>query len=109
RAIAHLFAQVADVGDAACGCRVDLDQVQRAVLERSLAQRARIVGVAVLRVQAVDGAVQDARHAGLAGAARASEQVRVRGPAKAHRVAQGASDVFLADDIFKTPWSPPEI
>ena len=83
--------------------------VQCAVFERTLAQRTGVVGVAVLRVQAVHGAVQDARDAGLAGTARASEQVCVCRPAEPDGVPQRAGDVFLADDLFKTPWSPTEI
>src|SRR3989442_539079 len=81
----------------------------RVSFERGAAQRARVIGIAVLRVLAVDRAVQDARHAGLARAARAGEQVRVRRPAELDRVPERARDVLLADDVPEAFRTPPQI
>ena len=69
--VRDLVAQVANVVDAAVGGRVDLDQVQRATVQRRQTQRAGVARIAVVGVLAVDGAVQDARDARLARAARA--------------------------------------
>src|SRR5207244_12112216 len=88
---------------------VDLDQIERASFERGAAQRARVIGIALLRVLAVDRAVQDARDAGLARAARAGEQVRVRRSAELDRVPERARDVLLADDVPEAFRTPPQI
>ena len=60
---------------------------------------ARVAGVAVLEVRAVDGLGEDPGERGLAGAARADEQERVRDPVGADGVAQRLDDRFLADDL----------
>ena len=99
--VRDLVAQVANIVDAAVGRRVDLDQVQRAAVERRQTQRAGVARIAVLGVLAVDGAVQDASDARLARAARPGEQVRVRWAAGLDRIAQGARDVLLADDVLE--------
>ena len=50
---------------------------------------------------AVERAGEDLRHRGLAGAARADEQVGVVDPVALDRVAQRAHDVLLADDLVE--------
>ena len=68
-----------------------------------------IARVAVYGVLAVDGAVQDARDAGLAGAARTGEQVGVRRAAEPDRVAQRAGDVLLADHVLEALRAPAQV
>ncbi len=60
---------------------------------------ARVVGLAVDRVQAVDGLGDDARGAGLAGAARSDEEQAVAKPVESDRVAQRLDDCVLGDDV----------
>ena len=109
RSVADLFAQIANVVHAAGGGSVNLDQVQGPTLSGGDAQRAGVAWVAICDVGAVDGTEQDAGGAGLAGAARAGEEIGVRWAAELDRVAQGAGDVLLADDLFEPLGAPAQI
>ena len=88
-----------DVIDAVVGGRVEfVDAVGTAFPEGdagfAFAARLHIGG----RMRAVDGLGEDTRRAGLADAARAAEQVRVRQLAPDDGVLQGLDDVVLADE-----------
>ena len=88
------LAQLADVVDAAVAGGVDLDQVEaervRAAVERGGAGR-----------DAVDRAGQDSRGGGLAGAARAAEEIGVGDLVLRNGVAQGAHHGVLPRDIVE--------
>src|SRR5919201_3696423 len=91
-----------------CGGGVDLDQVEAAVGQHGLAGRTAVARLPVLQVQAVDGARHDACGAGLAGAARAREEVGMAESAGPHGVAQRLRDVRLAhhlEEATRTPFA----
>ena len=72
-----LLAQLADVVDAVVAGRVDLGDVEHRAVVDALADFAHPAGIAVLLVWAVDRLGDDLGAGGLAGAARAGEQVGV--------------------------------
>ena len=80
----------------AASISIDVGRVARGDLQAGDALVARL---AVARVGAVDRLRQQARGAGLAGAARAAEEVGVRQPSLAHGVEQRADDRLLADEV----------
>jgi hypothetical protein len=101
RRVADRGDQLAHVVDARAARRVDLLHVgrgARADLAARVALAARRVGGAFVAVQA---AREDARERGLADAARAREQDRVRHAPGADRVAQRRRDVGLAADVVE--------
>ena len=73
-----LLAQLADVVDAVVAGRVDLGDVEHRAVVDALADVAHPAGIAVVLVWAVDRLGDDLRAGGLAGAARAGEQICVR-------------------------------
>ena len=107
--VRHLFAQVADVVNTAVRRGIDLDQVQRPIVQRGATQRAGIARVTLFGLLAVGRAIQDARNARLARPARSREQVRVREPTKLDRVAQRARDVRLSDDVLEASRAPAQV
>ena len=80
RGVLACLAQFADLLDAIVAGAVDLKHVQRAALGNLLA--ARVVGVEVHlgATSAIEAFGENAGDGGLAGAARAAEQVGVRNP-----------------------------
>src|SRR5436309_14693430 len=103
------FAQRADVVDPAVGCGVDLDQIQRSPGLRRLAGGTGAARLAIQGTLAVQGPVQDAGEAGLAGAAGTTEKICMRhGPAH-HGVLQRADDRFLADHVAERTGPPAEV
>ncbi len=106
RRVGDPLAQVADVVDGAVGGCVHLDHVDRGAggnRQTRLAFATRIDrGAAAL---AIERAGEDLRHRGLAGAARADEEVGVVDLALLDRIAQGANDVLLADHLVKGAWA----
>ena len=103
------LAQVADGVDAAVAGRVDLDQVEGRALPDRDARRARVAGVAVLEVRAVDRLGEDPGERGLARPARPDEQDGVADPIRADGVAQRLDDRFLADDLAERLGAPAAI
>ena len=99
RRVRQALAQVADVVDAAVARGVDLDQVEGRALADRDAGRARVAGVAVLEVRAVDGLGQDPGERRLARAARPDEQDGMADPLGSDGVAQRLDDGLLADDL----------
>ena len=100
-----LVAQVAHVVDAAVGGGVHLDDVQRRAVgdgDAVAADAARRGGGAVpgaVGADAVERLGEDARGARLPGAARPGEDVGVGDLVGLDRVAQGARDVVLSDEL----------
>ena len=100
-----LVAQVAHVVDAAVGGGVHLDDVEgRAVgdgdaVAADAAGRGRRAVTGAVRADAVERLGEDARGARLAGAARPREDVGVGDLVGLDRVAQGARDVVLSDEL----------
>src|SRR5262249_4372483 len=104
--VCDFVAEVADVVDATIRGSVDFDQVEGASIKCGTTQGAGVARIAILGMLAVDGAVQDAGNAGLAGAARAREEVRVGRTPELDGVAQRARDVLLTDDVFEARRAP---
>jgi len=104
---ANFLSQIADLVDAAVGGRVDLDQIELAALGNRGADGAMVAGASLgVGIQAVDRLCQDAGQAGLAGSSDAGEEVRVRQPAVAQRVAQGQGHVLLPDYLLESLRTP---
>src|SRR4051794_31285988 len=101
RDVVHPLAQLPDVVDTPIRGGVDLHLVERGPGERRAADRADIVGLAILRIEAVERAEEDAREAGLSCSAWPGQQVRVADSATPHRVTERAGDVLLAHDLGK--------
>ena len=95
----HPGHQLAHVVDAVVGCRVELDDVERAALADGDAVGARVARLAVAEVGAVDRLGEDPRGRGLAGAAGTHEQQPMPQPPEADRVAKGLDDGPLADHL----------
>ena len=98
--------QVAHVVDPVVRGGIELDHVERAAVADGDAGLARVVGLAVDWIKAVDRLGDDARHRRLARAARTDEEQAVADPAQAGGVAQRFDDRLLADDLaegLRTP------
>ena len=78
---------------------VELDDVERASVADRDAALARVVGLAVDRVEAVDRLGDDPRGARLARAARPDEEQSVAEPVESDGVAQRLDDRVLGDDL----------
>ena len=104
--VADALAQGADLVDAAVGGGVELDQVERAALVEREAGVAGVVGLAPRGRLAVDGLGEDAAGAGLARAARAGEEVGVRGRPGGDGVAQRGGDRVLPGDVGEAAGAP---
>ncbi len=97
--VADAVAELADVVDGAVRGGVHLDHVHRGAggdRDAGVADAARRQRRAV---DAVERAGEDLRHRGLAGPARADEQVGVVDAIALDRVRERADDVLLADDL----------
>ena len=95
-----LWHEVAHVVDAVVRRGVELDEVE----ERARRDRHAVLALAArlavgAEIEAVQRLGEDAGGGGLAGAARAGEQVRVADAVLADRVAQRGGDVVLADEL----------
>jgi len=89
---------------------VDLDDVHRPPLADRDAGGTAVARLAVgSALGAVDGLGQDAGHRGLAGPARADEQVGVGDLVGCHRIAQSGDDRLLADQLLKALGAPSAI
>ena len=96
----HALDEVAHRVDPVVGRGVELDEIEERARGDRLAVLALAAGLAVgAELEAVERPGEDAGGGGLAGAARAREQVRVAGAVFAHRVAQRVRDVALADEL----------
>ena len=92
--------------DAAVRGGVELDQVQRLAAQERDARLALVVGLAFEGRSAVHSPGEDAGGAGLAGAARAGEEVGVRRRAGGDGVAQRGRDRLLPHHIGEAPGPP---
>ena len=104
RRVAHAVDDLADVVDAGAGRGVHLEHVDVAALgdrDAGLADAAGLGRRLALAVgaDAVQGTGDDPRRAGLADAADAGQQERVRDPPGAQRIAQRAHQRVLADQL----------
>ena len=90
-----------DVLDLVVRGAVDLDDVERRAGGDGLAGGALAAGMHRGAVLAVEGLGEDAGEGGLAGAARAGEEVGLRDAALLDRGAQRADDVVLPDDLLE--------
>ena len=84
----------------AASISITSSEVPSAIDDAGLADAARRQG---RPVDAVQRAGEDLRHRGLAGAARADEQVGVVDAVALDRVAERADDVLLPDDVGERP------
>ena len=103
RRVDDALAQVADVVDGVVGGGVHLDDVQRVRRGDRDARVAHAAGLDGRPLLAVQAGGEDLRHRGLAGAARADEEVRVVDLVLRDGVAQRAHDVVLTDDVGERP------
>ena len=95
-----LVAQLPHIINAIVGGRVDLDQVNEAVLADGAAVVALVAGtLGFVFVQAVDGFRQQAREGGLARPARTGEQVRVTDAIRRDGIAERLQHMLLADNF----------
>ena len=94
-------ADLADVVDPALRGGVHLDDVERRAARDRDARMADLVRRRGRPVLAVERLREDPRHRGLAGAARAGEEVGLAELAELDRVAQRPHDRFLADDVVE--------
>ena len=102
RRVGDPLAQVADVVDRAVRGGVHLDHVDRgAGGDRQAGLAFAAGGDGRAAALAVERAGEDLRHRGLAGPARADEEVGVVDLVLLDRVAQGADDVLLADHLVE--------
>jgi hypothetical protein len=102
RRVGDPLTQVADVVDRAVRGGVHLDHVDGgAGGDRQAGLALAAGGDRRPAALAVERAGEDLRHRGLAGAARADEEVGVMDLALLDRVAQGADDVLLADHLVE--------
>ena len=102
RGVGDALAQVADVVDGAVGGGVHLDHVDRgAGGDRHAGLAFAAGGDRRAAALAVERAGEDLRHRGLAGAARADEEVGVVDLVLLDRVAQRADHVLLAHDLVE--------
>jgi hypothetical protein len=102
RRVAHSLPQLPDVIDAAVGGAVDFDDVHRIpTADRSAGGTvvARFFHGAALTV---DRLGEDARHRGLAHAARAGEEVSMGSPAGLERVGKGLRNMRLTHHVVKS-------
>ena len=99
RRVADPLAEIADVVDRAVRGGVHLDHVHRAAGSDRHAGVADPARFERRPVDTVQRAGEDLGHRGLAGSARADEQIRVVDAIALDRVAEGPDDVFLPDDV----------
>src|SRR5205823_10217834 len=92
-------ADLADVVDAALRGGVHLDHVEGRAGGDRAAGVAGAVGRRRRALRAVEALGEDARHRGLAGAARAGEGVGLAHRVRADRIAQRPHDRLLPDDL----------
>ena len=97
--------QVAHVVDAVVGSRVELDHVERAALADGDARLARVVRLAVDRIEAVDGLGDDARHRRLARAARADEEQAVADSRPSRTALRSVSTTACWPMIWSNVWA----
>ena len=95
------LADLADVVDAALRGGVHLDHVERGAVRDRDADVADVVGRRRRALLAVERLREDARHRGLARAARAGEEVRLAHLPELDRVPQRPHDRLLADDLVE--------
>ena len=101
----HAVADLADVVDAALRGGVHLDHVEGGAGGDRAARVARAVGSRRRPLRAVQALGEDARHRGLAGAARAREEVGLAHRVGPDRVAQRPDDRLLPDDVLEGLWA----
>ena len=104
--IGGLVAQVADIVDAVVGSGVDLRNIQHGALVNALAHRALAAGVRACGIQAVDRLGKDLCAGGLAGAARAGEQISVADAPGGDLVLQRRHNGLLAHHVGKAARPP---
>ena len=97
----RLVAQGAHVVHPVVRGGVKLHHVKHGAVEDAAAGGADPAGVAVDRMLAVDRAGEDARAGGLAGAARADEEIGMAQPPGLHLIFQGLRDVVLPHDLVE--------
>ena len=106
RRVTDHVAQLANLVDAAIGCSVDLEHVERIACRDFAAGIAFIAGSGSRTFGAVKRLRKNSRRGGLAHAARAGKNVRVRHAPGADGVLQRAGDMLLPGHIGKRLWAP---
>ena len=99
RQVADLVAKVANIVDAVVARTVDLDDIDTAALGDRNAFAAHVAGLGGRAVDAHQAFCQQAGRGCFAEPARAAKEVGVVDPIVGDRVAQGAGDVLLADQV----------
>ena len=100
----RLVAQGAHIVHAVVGRGVELDHVEDRPVVDAAAGGALIARIAVDRMLAVDCLGQNLGAGGLAGAARADEQVGMGQPSRLDLLFQRLGNMFLTDDVVKRLW-----
>ena len=95
------LAQLADLLDAVVAGAVNLEHVQRAALGNFLAARVVVVEVHLGAAGAIEAFGEDAGDGGLAGAARAAEQVGVGNPLLLDGMGERLGDVLLPHHVLE--------
>ena len=101
RRVDRIVAQHAHRIHAVIRCRVDFQHVHTASVVDGPAGRAAVAGIAVLRVEAVDGLGKNFRAGGLARATRASKQIRVAELSRLDLRAQRVRHALLPHHVRK--------
>ena len=94
-----VFTQVADIVHPGIGCGVDLNNIRRVACRNFLAGQAFITGLTILWTGTVDRFGKQAGGAGLASAARSTEEVGMYQSIISHGVPQSSSHGILTDEI----------
>ena len=106
RRVFHFFEQVADLLHAAVAGRVHLKDVKGCILHQRAAALALHAGIAVHRMQAVDGPRHDLGRARLACTMASAEQIGMGDPAAGHLMPQRTDNRFLAHHLRKSTRTP---
>ena len=106
RQVGNFVAQVADIVNAVVGGSVHLDDIHDGAGVNTLANFTFAAGIGAGGVQAVDSLGKNFGAGGLAGAARAGEQVGMADTPGCNLVLQGRDDGRLAYDVGKALGTP---
>ena len=106
RRVLHVVEQLARIIDLGARGRVDFDQIDAAPGLDFAAARALEAGFGADAALAVQALGEDARHRGLADAARAGEQEGVVHASALERIGQRTQHVLLAGHLGEAAWTP---
>ncbi|MPN53974.1 hypothetical protein SDC9_201643 [bioreactor metagenome] len=99
--VLRVFDEITHVVDAVVARGVDLGDIRRALGNGGEACLALAAGFAVFGRETVDRACKNSRRCGFSRAARAAEEIGMRGPIRRNLILQCCGDVLLPDDLGK--------